>query len=76
MVYAIIRQDSDGNAGQSGAGAVKTPGRGFVLTRFLLPFHQLEKEEPVRLKDRICKKRGWLCLKRIRIREAGPDCKN
>jgi hypothetical protein len=32
--------------------AVKTPGRGFVLTRFLLPFHRLEKEEPVRLEDK------------------------
>jgi len=36
---------------RSGAPAVKTPGRGFVLTRFLLPFHRLEKEEPVRLED-------------------------
>jgi len=36
---------------RSGAWGVKTPGRGFVLTRFLLPFHRLEKEEPVRLED-------------------------
>ena len=35
-----------------GGKAVKTPGRGFVLTRFLLPFHRLEKEESVRLEDR------------------------
>ncbi len=45
-----------GNAKQSGAGAVKTPGGGFVLTRFLLPFHRLEKEGPVRPKDRNDKK--------------------
>ncbi len=32
--------------------AVKTPGGGFVLTRFLLPFHRMEKEEPVRLEDK------------------------
>jgi hypothetical protein len=36
----------------TGGKAVKTPGRGIVLTRFLLPFHRLEKEEPVRLEDR------------------------
>jgi hypothetical protein len=41
-----------------GAWAVKTPGRGFVLTRFLLPFHRLEKEEPVRLEDRNNQKIG------------------
>ena len=58
-----IRQDCDGKAGQSGAGAVKTPGGGFVLTRFLLPFHRMEKEEPVRLKDKNYKKRCCLCLK-------------
>ena len=74
--YAVIRQDSTANAEQSGAEAVKTPGGGFVLTRFLLPFHRLEKEEPVRLKDRNCKKSCCLCLKRIRIREAGSDCQN
>jgi len=34
---------------EAGARAVKTPGGGFVLTRFLLPFHRMEKEEPVRL---------------------------
>jgi hypothetical protein len=38
---------------EAGGQAVKTPGEGFVLTRFLLPFHRLEKEEPVRLEDRI-----------------------
>jgi hypothetical protein len=37
---------------EAGGQAVKTPGGGFVLTRFLLPFHRLEKEEPVRLEDR------------------------
>ena len=37
---------------EASARAVKTPGRGFVLTRFLLPFHRLEKEEPVRLEDK------------------------
>jgi hypothetical protein len=37
---------------EAGGKAVKTPGGGFVLTRFLLPFHRLEKEEPVRLEDR------------------------
>jgi hypothetical protein len=37
---------------EAGGWAVKTPGGGFVLTRFLLPFHRLEKEEPVRLEDR------------------------
>ena len=36
---------------QASVWAVKTPGGGFVLTRFLLPFHRLEKEEPVRLED-------------------------
>ncbi len=30
---------------------VKMPGGGFILTRFLLPFHRLEKEEQVRLED-------------------------
>ncbi len=39
------------NANWSGVQAAKTPGRGFVLTRFLLPFHRLEKEEPVRFED-------------------------
>ena len=39
---------------EAGAWAVKTPGGGFVLTRFLLPFHRLEKEEPVRLEDKRC----------------------
>ncbi len=57
-----------GNAEQSGAGAVKTPGGGFVLTRFLLPFHRLEKEETVRLKDRNYKKTSLFVLKTIRIR--------
>ena len=38
---------------EAGGQAVKTPGGGFVLTRFLLPFHRLEKEEPVRLEDGI-----------------------
>ena len=37
---------------EASAWAVKTPGGGFVLTRFLLPFHRLEKEEPVRLEDK------------------------
>jgi len=37
---------------EASARAVKTPGRGFVLTRFLLPFHRMEKEEPVRLEDK------------------------
>ena len=37
---------------EESAWAVKTPGGGFVLTRFLLPFHRLEKEEPVRLEDK------------------------
>jgi hypothetical protein len=37
---------------EAGARAVKTPGRGFVLTRFLLSFHRLEKKEPVRLEDK------------------------
>ncbi|MFA5327857.1 MAG: hypothetical protein WC384_08715, partial [Prolixibacteraceae bacterium] len=37
---------------RSGVWGVKTSGRGFVLTRFLLPFHRLEKEEPVRLEDK------------------------
>jgi hypothetical protein len=42
--------------------AVKTPGRGFVLTRFLLPFHRLEKEEPVRLEDKNHIKIGYLII--------------
>ena len=37
---------------EASAEAVKTPGRGFVLTRFLLPFHRMEKEEPVLLEDK------------------------
>ena len=37
---------------EASARAVKTPGRGSVLTRFLLPFHRMEKEEPVRLEDK------------------------
>ena len=37
---------------EAGGQAVKTHGGGIVLTRFLLPFHRLEKEEPVRLEDR------------------------
>jgi hypothetical protein len=37
---------------EAGAWAAKTPGGGFVLTRFLLPFHRLEKEEPVRLENK------------------------
>ncbi len=62
--YTVIRQDSTANAEQSGARAVKTPGRGFVLTRFLLPFYRLEKEEPVRLKDRNYKKTWLFVLKK------------
>ena len=31
---------------------VKTAGRGFVLTRFLFPFHRLEKERPIRPEDK------------------------
>ena len=37
---------------QSGARAVKSPGRGFDLTRFLHPFHQLEKDEPSGLRTK------------------------
>jgi len=50
---------------RSGAWAVKTPGRGFVLTRFLLPFHRLEKEEPVRLED----KKKALSTEGVSVRE-------
>ena len=46
---------------EASARAVKTPGGGFVLTRFLLPFHRLEKEEPVRLEDKNILK-NWLTL--------------
>ena len=38
---------------EASAMAVKTPGRGFVLTRFLLPFYRLEKEGPIRPEDKI-----------------------
>ena len=37
---------------QSGAQAVKSPGRGFDLTRFLHPFHQMEKDEPSGLRTK------------------------
>jgi hypothetical protein len=46
---------------EASAGGVKTPGGGFVLTRFLLPFHRMEKEEPVRLED----KKIWIFTNHI-----------
>ncbi|MFA5326399.1 MAG: hypothetical protein WC384_01280 [Prolixibacteraceae bacterium] len=48
----IILQITTQYIDRSGVWGVKTSGRGFVLTRFLLPFHRLEKEEPVRLEDK------------------------
>ena len=49
MVYPV---ELAFNLFEAGAWAVKTPGGGFVLTRFLLLFHRMEKEEPVRLEDK------------------------